>query len=598
MPAQEPTFIGHVASATGGIVRVRLRHDVVGTPGSERGGQVGEYFRVPLGGMQLYGVCTQIGADAAPQHLFLQNETFDLLDANRWMTIVLFGEAIDGTFERGVGRYPAVGDEVHRTSPDDLQTIYGSTKEGESVKVGTVAAAPSVPALLRIAPLVTRHSAVIGSTGSGKSNLATVLLESLSAGGFPAARVLVVDSHGEYPDALGENALSLRVNPDESKGERQLVVPFWTLPFDDLSKIAFGDLEPSVEATIREKVVDMKRRAATHLSPAPPMESITADSPIPFSIKKLWFDLDDFERQTFREIRNQTDKTIYPLDAKGDPEALRPNRHRPASSYTEPPFENERKRNIGRQLELLLERLKDTRFRFLFDPPDGFAPDVDGRVSSDLDSLVASWIGHERAATVLDVSGLPDEVISVIVGTVLRIVYDALFWASDMPVGGREQPLLLVLEEAHRFLPEDADTSAHRIFAQVAKEGRKYGVGLMLITQRPTEIDPTVLSQCGTMLALRMTNAADRARVTAAFPDDLEGLAELLPTLRTGEALFVGDAMPVPSRVRIRRAERGLAGSDPLLPQAWQIPTRPDPSLYKKAVANWRSRSVVQGESE
>jgi DNA helicase HerA-like ATPase len=600
MSTHDTTFVGHVASATGGIVRVRLRHDAIGGSSSDasvpRGSQVGEFFRVPLPHLDLYAVCTQFGADAAPQHLLLQSESFDLLDANRWMTIVLFGEGTEGVFERGVGQYPTVGDEVHRITSHDLQIIYGAAQVGDSVSVGMVAAAGNVPARIRVAPLVSRHSAVIGSTGSGKSNLATILLEELSSGEFPAARVLVIDSHGEYPGALGERARSLRINPDKAKGEHQLVVPFWTLPFDDLREIAFGELEPGVEAIIRDMVLDAKRKAAAQLDSPTPFEAISADSPIPFSLKKLWFDLDDFERQTFREKNNQTDKTIYPLDAKGDPERLRPNRHRPPGTYNEPPFENEKRRHIGRQLEHLAERLKDVRFRFLFDPPDGYAPDVEGRVEADLDSLIAEWIGHDKSATVLDVSGLPEEVSSIVVGTVLRLIYDALFWAAELPIGGRQRPLLLVLEEAHRFLPEDADTSAHRIFATVAKEGRKYGVGLMLITQRPTEIDPTVLSQCGTMLALRMTNTADRSRVTAAFPDDLEGLTELLPTLRTGEALFVGDAMPVPSRVRIRRAERRIVGDDPQLPEAWLTPAPPDPSSYKKAVVNWRARTVLKDD--
>lgn len=139
-------------------------------------------------------------------------------------------------------------------------------------------------------------------------------------------------------------------------------------------------------------------------------------------------------------------------------------------------------------------------------------------MESDLDSLVRDWVGHDKPITVFDVSGLPSEVLPTIVGTMVRVVYAMLFWAQDLPVGGRQQPLLVVLDEAHCFVPEGDETSAHRTLSMIAKEGRKYGTSLMLVTQWPSEIDSAVLSQCGSLVALRITNAADRAKVGAAVP--------------------------------------------------------------------------------
>ena len=130
-------------------------------------------------------------------------------------------------------------------------------------------------------------------------------------------------------------------------------------------------------------------------------------------------------------------------------------------------------------------------------------------------------MGHDTSLTVLDVSALPSEVLTTVVGTLVRIVYDMLFWACDLPISGRKQPLLVLLEEAHLFLPDGHDSSAHRTISKIAKEGRKYGIGLGVVTQRPGEIDGTVLSQCGTMIALRLTNSHDRNKVEAAMPDDL-----------------------------------------------------------------------------
>ena len=236
--------------------------------------------------------------------------------------------------------------------------------------------------------------------------------------------------------------------------------------------------------------------------------------------------------------------------------------------------------------------MKDARFSFLFAPGGGYEPNLDGEIRQDLDSLVRDWVGHDRPITIFDVSGIPSEVRPTIVGTMLRVVYDMLFWAQDLPIGGREQPLLVVLDEAHLFVPEGIDTPAHRTLSMIAKEGRKYGTGLMLVSQRPSEIDSTVLSQCGSMIVLRLTNSSDRSKVDAAVPDDLGGLVEQLPSLRTGEGVFLGEVMPIPSRVRVRKARRKPVGDDPKLPEAWQGEQRPDGALYTRSLANWRAQST------
>jgi len=167
-----------------------------------------------------------------------------------------------------------------------------------------------------------------------------------------------------------------------------------------------------------------------------------------------------------------------------------------------------------------------------------------------------------------------------------------LFLAHPLAVSGRNQPLLLVIDEAHRFVPEGSTTSASRTLATIAKEGRKYGVGLMLVSQRPTELDHAILSQCGSIVALRLTSPSDRARVAAALPDDLGGLVGLLPSLRTGEALCVGDLIPIPSRVRVNRATNKPVGNDPQVDVAWQRPRTTDQIVYHEAVRRWRAQQL------
>ena len=606
MSLSDPTYIGRVASVVGATVRVRLRDDMPSTlllVGGEsyRVGQIGSFVRLPIGYTDIYAVCTQTGADAIPANIAgaisegpLADEAVDReLTGYRWMTVMLFGEALGGEFERGVSQYPTVGDEVHIVTNSDARIIYGSTQDAQrGISVGTIAGTSNISADVDIAGLVSRHSAIVGSTGAGKSNLVSVLLEAIADSSLPRARALVIDPHGEYGAALGDHARVFRVGPERNEGEQSLCVPFWALPFRELQMLTLGELPPNHEVAVRDTVLDMKIRASRFLKAPPPIEALTADSPIPFSIETLWYDLDSFERRTFSQSNSQSDDSAYERKRRGDPKTLTSDVYPAASPYNKPPYFNRKKRNIERHLDLMRSRLRDNRYSFLFTPGDGFSPDPDGKVQADLDALVAAWVGHDRPITILDVSGVPSQVLPTIVGTVLRIVYDVLFWAQNLPMGGREQPLLIVLDEAHLFVPREKDSPAHRTVSMIAKEGRKYGTGLMLVTQRPSEIARAALSQCGSIVALRTTNGADRGIVGASLPDELGGLVQQLPSLRTGEGLFVGALMPIPSRVRIRRARYKPVGDDPKLPKVWQTGTRPEPHLYAAAVAGWRAQTV------
>ncbi|MEX2619991.1 MAG: ATP-binding protein [Egibacteraceae bacterium] len=552
---------------------------------SYRVGQVGAFLRVPLGYSHLYGVCTQVGAAALPHAIVGQGE--GEIDG-RWLTLTLFGESLGGEFQRGVSQHPTFGDEVHLVTNDELDQIYRSPEIRVPLVIGTIASGSGIDARLDLAKLVTRHSIVVGSSGAGKSNLVGVLLESIATQGFGAARVVVLDPHGEYANAVGESGRVFSIRP-ENPDQSPLYVPFWALPFDELMRATLGDLNTGQDAAVREEVLTLKRAAAKQLPTPPPVEAISADSPIPFSAKKLWFDLDDYENRTYLD---NAKTQVAPPQTVGDPEALIANVNPHQALAGGSPFQGPR-RGLARGLALMRNRLRDSRYKFLFSPGLDFTPALDGQIEEDLDELVASWVGHDRPITVIDLSRAPADVLSLVAGTVLRIVYDALFWAAGLPVGGLAQPLLVVLEEAHLFLPDSGESHAQRTVATVAKEGRKYGVGLMLVTQRPTELDSTAISQCGTMIALRLTNQADRSRVTATMPDDLANLAALLPSLRTGEALVVGEAMPIPSRVRVPVARNKVVGSDPDLALGWIELPRPATEHYKVALSNWRAQTGV-----
>ncbi|MDD5183658.1 MAG: ATP-binding protein, partial [Paludibacter sp.] len=225
----------------------------------------------------------------------------------------------------------------------------------------------------------------------------------------------------------------------------------------------------------------------------------------------------------------------------------------------------------------------------------------DGKTKQDLDSLLKGWIGSDKPITILDLSGVPITILNTIIGVLLRIVYDGLFWARNLSQGGKERPLLLLMEEAHNYL--NSEGSALSIVQRIVKEGRKYGIGTMIVSQRPSEINSTILSQCGTFFALRLTNSTDRSHITSAVSDNLEGLTGMLPILKTGEAIILGEAVKLPMRTIIKAPskDRRPDSQDPVVfdeidtdeslrPGGWGNKMEPEPN-YEEFVEAWRAQN-------
>lgn len=608
----DPTFLGTVEDVSGTTVRVRL-HDVTESGlgfidgQSYRVGQLGGFVRFPMGFVNLYGVVSQVGASAVPQRLAVETS-----QDNRWITVQLVGEVRPKKdFQRGISQHPTVGDSAHLVTREDLETIYRRPKDPRYVEIGRLAAAESIPALVDLNALVTRHSAVVGATGSGKSTTVAGVLSALADGErYPSARVLIIDIHGEYGAALQERAAIYRTNAAEERDERPLHIPYWAMSLDELMPVTFGRLEGRERGALVDRIVELKRRAVDACPRKGVAESeLTVDTPVPFSIHKLWFDLHcemnatHFEKKGEGQSRNTW---ALEMGADGRPvqagDAMRavPPRFRALKDVK---GDNEKIRqshsnlNMNRQVDALGARLRDPRFDFLF-RPGSYLPDEDGKVETDLGRLLAAWLGEEQPVTVLDLSGVPSSIQAEIVGTLLRIVYDALSWARNLPEGGRERPLLIVLEEAHAYLGGDGEGSAAAGVRRIAKEGRKYGIGVMLVSQRPSEIDETVLSQCGTIFAMRLANREDRGKVEGAASGSLEGLFGVLPVLRTGEALIVGEAVNIPVRANVDRVRRPPDSADPAVvvegsekdgyaaPGGWN--QQRDKADYDEVVEVWR----------
>lgn len=619
MSKKAPTSIGTVQDVNGTSVSVslttaRLSGLTFVDGQGYRIGQIGSFVRIPIGYSDLFGVVSKVGASAVPERL-----TAEADHGHRWLTVQLIGEGSPSEkFRRGISQYPTIDDHVHLVSEADLIRIYGKRgKQNHLAKVGHISGAESIDALVDINKLVTRHSAVVGTTGSGKSTTVASLLRTLSAPNrYPSSRILVLDIHGEYASAFGDRANVLRVNSDTAaEAGPRLSLPFWAMEFSELMGLTFGALGENHKATniIMERIIEAKMAALdvngiTDLLP----ELVDADSPVPFSLNKLWYDLYCAEFGTYYSAGGNLPiqaNWAYKEDDNGNPLvgdaalAIPPKFKEVKNVAGDPEKINYLPDvlNIRSQLENLGAKLRIPRFDFYL-RPGNWTPDENGQTESNLQQLVQGWIGSERPITILDLSGVPPSITNDIVGILLRLIYDCLFWARNLSQGGRERPLLLVLEEAHSYLKSD-QSRASAIVQRIVKEGRKYGIGAMIVSQRPSEIDPTILSQCGTYFAMRLTSGTDRGKIAAAVSDNLESLTAMLPILRTGEAIILGESVGIPMRTMIEApppnqrpdsqdpvvCDEG-APEDSMIPGGWSIPMEPQPN-YDEVVSVWRRKT-------
>lgn len=582
------TFLGQVRRVIGAKVFVEISSEIPSASPIINGrlyrlGQVGSFVRIPLGFLHLYGIVSMVGASEISHP---EETDVPVPFGQRWIEVQLVGESY-GTegFQRGVSIFPTLDDEVHVVTEDDLAIIYKAS--GPSmIEIGTLAASESLPATIDLDKIVTRHAAIVGSTGSGKSNTVAGLLRALTDTPFSNARVVVIDPHGEYGAAMLDRA---RVFSIKAQGN-PLIVPYWALSFDELGwflvdrKTASETLQDSF---LREYIFESKRKICERLKAGKiNKDEITVDSPIPFSIRDLWYDFDRKERMTYEDMP----RTREALVTEGDSSQLISATFKPPGAGSSAPFKPTTTQGMGSYLNKIVGRIKDKRFNFLLNPGE-----YDG-LRKDLDDLVKDWIDHDQAITVLDLGGVPFEIIDLVVGVVSRILFEGMFWGRDLPGVGRERPLLIIYEEAHAYLPKGGTAQfvagyAGRAVRRIFKEGRKYGIGAVVVSQRPSELDETILSQCGTFIALRLSNSDDQGRIRATIPDSLAGLLDLLPALRTGEALILGEGVKIPSRIRLPLIEPRPKSDDPEVAKLW-AKKRQEDSLYKAAITGWRRQQM------
>ena len=243
-------------------------------------------------------------------------------------------------------------------------------------------------------------------------------------------------------------------------------------------------------------------------------------------------------------------------------------------------------------------KMADPRFDFVL-KPEGFIPSSDGNITNDIHSLLKLWMG-EKTLSVFDVSGVPSGILHDIIGILLRVMYDSMFWARNLKQGGRERPLLIVMEEAHNYLGVDNNSRASKVVRRLVKEGRKYGISAMIVSQRPSEIDPTILSQCGTTIALRLTNSNDRGIIANTISDNLSNLVNMLPILKTGESIIVGEAVRMPMRAIITFPDKKnrpdsndpIVASDEKGKGAWNNNLDTTDDEFQNIIKAWRLQQI------
>ncbi|MHC1789942.1 ATP-binding protein [Solidesulfovibrio sp.] len=488
--------IGYVAAVEGAEVTVVLGADVFAEVA------VGEMVVIPSARSLVFGLVQTLStpspsATAAPGDRHLAR-------------VALLGESLgardtDFVFQRGVSHNPRLGAVVRQAATGDLARIYAKPTKS-SVAVGALHQDPDVPAYVIVDDFLGKHFAVLGTTGSGKSCTVAVLLRSVLTA-HRNGHIVLLDPHDEYAAAFGD--MAELVTPDT------LVLPYWLLDFEEMVQVFCSTGQPyrEVEANIlKDCVMTAKAEYLRGSGSGGDEAGLTIDTPVPYRLARV--------SELLKVGMGKLDK--------------------PESSI---PY---------LRLTTRIDALRrDRRFAFMFGQLT--VEDVMGEVLARYMRLPADG----RPMTIFNLAGVPSEIVDVVVSVLCRLIFDFALWTKR----GSGVPILLVCEEAHRYVPRDtaeAFAPTRRALSRIAKEGRKYGVSLGLVTQRPSEISETVLSQVNTLFSLRMSNEQDQLFVRRAMPENAAGLLAALPALRTQEAVVVGEGVPVPMRIRLR----DLAGDE------------------------------------
>jgi DNA helicase HerA-like ATPase len=531
--ARQHGEIGKVVRISGGGATIQMdgnRLREIGLdpdPSVAMSGQVGSQIKLASGNKWLLANVRTLG---------MSDEKGDMVIAE----IDFLGEGDEdrngklSNFKRGITSYPIPGNQVYPVTGNDLKQMF-SADDRAHIEIGTVYPTRDVRGALYIDALLGKHFALLGSTGTGKSTSAALIMHRI-CDLSPDGHIVMIDPHGEYSAAFKGNGELFNVD--------NLAMPYWLMNFDEHCEV-FITTSGSERQQDKDILAKCLLQARSKNRIAEGLTKLTVDSPVPYMLSDLT-----------NAISNEMGLLNKATDTA--------------------PF---------MRLKTKIEELKaDPRYNFMF---SGML------VADSMTSFISKifrFPSKGKPISIVDVSGVPSDITSVVVAVLARLVFDYALWSRNEI----QRPVLLVCEEAHRYVPADKTSTGQavrQILERIAKEGRKYGVALGLITQRPSDLAEGVLSQCGTIISMRLNNDRDQQFVKNAMPEGARGFLDSIPALRNRECIICGEGVSIPIRVAFDDLERDRqpASSDPLFSELWRQ-TGDEDAMVTRVVKRWRSQ--------
>jgi hypothetical protein len=549
MTQANSTLIGHITQVRGNELQARiLGIDEGFTPTVHQGeekqivGQLGNYVSIHQGDLRVLAIVSRIeesgrsGADRASRTA-----------AGCLIALTPLGEISDkNVFQRGVRHYPTPGAEVHAVEGEEINAIFARNRPMR-FGAGYLRQHPATTVYLDPTAMFCRHFAILGQSGSGKSwSVASLIQRAVAA--MPKAHIIVLDLHGEYCWRRDDGSLNSAFPPDKTRylDARELEIPYWLMTFAELVDLLIDRSDRGATtqiAYLREVLADLKTKSARDLG----IPNVSIDAPIYFPIWDVY--------KSFKEANEQRadfGKTTGPLYGQFDEFLVKLN-----------------------------SRLSDVRYDFLLSPKRR-------NKSEALSTLLRDFVGlgePKVQITVIDISPVPFDVRPAVSAQIGRLAFEFNYWNPKR----REFPISLICEEAHAYIPNEKGSQyegAKKSMERIAKEGRKYGVGLGVVSQRPHELSETVLAQCGTYLCLRITNPDDQAYIRKLVPEGEADLVDILAALARGEAMVMGEGAPLPTRFQVYKPDPPPNSNDVDFHTGWR--SGPDDLDIDSIVDHWR----------
>lgn len=512
-------LLGEISSVTSGGMKVRLYPETVKDIKLAASSRIGHTIKTPVENAWVFATIRSM-AEGRDNSVELEVE--------------YNGQSNAGKFTRGVTFYPFPGAKVYQATLENLSNIY-APQLSDSFRIGTIVPTEDIPASLLIEPFLSKHFAILGSTGTGKSCTVALTLHSIVKQ-LPNAHIVVLDPHNEYADAFPDNGVHFNTE--------NLDLPYWLMNLNEHYELFISRESEGRDAqqdVLKRCLLEARKKSHTGIYKS----RITVDTPVPYKISDMMAALDA-----------EGGKLDKAEDAK--------------------PF---------MKLRAKYEELRsDQRYAFMF---SGLL--VQDSLASVLSRILRFPVSGRPIST-LDLSGVPSDIVDVVVALLSRLVFD---YSMVSHKASEARPVLLIAEEAHRYAPShglESRGSARKQLEQIAKEGRKYGVSLGLVSQRPSDISESVLSQCGTIITMRMNNERDRSYVEKALPEGSAAFLDALPALQNRECIVSGEGTSAPVRVKLDYLDENLRpkSEDPEFSGGWRHDIDINNEIVKQTITNWR----------